>query len=62
MVITTVYGASAGYDATTDVAIVTTVNGADVARQEAVVAANDLLLLQLSNLRGNIQDLRGGLR
>lgn len=27
-----------------------------------VVAANDLLLLQNTNLRGNLQDLRGGLR
>ncbi len=29
---------------------------------KAAVVANDLLLLQQSNLRGNLQDLRGGLR
>ena len=36
MVIITIDGAYVGYDATSDVTIVTTVSGADVAWQEAV--------------------------
>jgi hypothetical protein len=61
MVVTTIDGAYVAYDGTSDVAIISDVNGVDVAWKEAPVA-NDLLLLQNTNLRGNLQDLRGGLR
>lgn len=40
MVVTTIDGVYVAYDATTDVIIVTTVNGVDVAWQEAVAAGS----------------------
>ncbi len=43
MEITTIDGAYVAYDATSDVIIVTTVNGADAAWQEAVAATIAIL-------------------